>query len=209
MTTGYIKYITDEEFKQILQYVREIESPSLRLLIFTLMLIGIRIGETVTLKRSNFNNDFTKVRFKLLKRKPLKIKERSLPNNLARVYRIYYDKYNSFMREDYMFFPFRNKSKNEHIQESTVRHLFKIMRKELNIDEIYYICKNEKPLYRLSPHTLRHYVCYKLYKSADNDLIAVNQIIDHKKIETTAKYVMGIASILEERKLINSAFKLL
>ena len=65
---------------------------------------------------------------------------------------------------------------------------------------------NGKKLYRISPHTLRHYAIYRYYKAGGNDLIAAMQIIGHKKTETTAKYINAIEGANCEKEIVSKAF---
>ena len=60
VNTGYIKYLTDKEFKKIKRYVeRRIKSPSMKMCLKVMMYLGLRVGEAVRLKRSNFNENFS------------------------------------------------------------------------------------------------------------------------------------------------------
>ena len=71
--TGFIKYLTDEEFLKIKDYVEnKIQSPPTKICLKVMMYLGIRVGEAITLKRSNFNDDFSKLTYIMLKTKSQK-----------------------------------------------------------------------------------------------------------------------------------------
>lgn len=213
--TNYCKFLTDEEFKAIERYITERlkNSPPTQMAIFILLYTGLRVGEVVKLKRENFNKDFSLLTFKPLKRKGQFIHTRAIPEILRSKLVIYNFRYKRRYRNNFMFFPYGNQVKNDHIQESTIQIWFSRMRKEIGLDDIYYIKKRNKidkpvPLYRVSPHTLRHYVLFKLYDKS-KDIKACQQIIGHKKLETTASYINVLKSKCSgyEQELINSAFE--
>jgi len=203
--TGYIKYITDKEFKEIRHYVNtEILSPPMRMIIKTVMYLGLRAGEACELKRENFNKDFSLLTFQV--KKTNQIKQRKLQRFLSMLFRSYNQNYKSYMREDYLFYPYRNKSKYKHIQRNSVSAKFAHIRKALGYDHVYYTCKDGKKLYRVSSHTLRHYAIYRYYIASGKDIIATQQIIGHKKIETTSKYIRSLEAMNKEQQIIEKAF---
>ncbi len=203
--TNYIKYITDDEFKIIGKWINKLESPAIKACLRTLAFTGIRVGECVELTRDNFNKDFSVVTFELKKSK--RIKERILPSFLSKELVQYYKKYYWRMTDHHMFFAnYKNQSKNKHIQRDSVGAKFKQLREELKLDQVYYVCKDGKKLYRISPHTMRHYAIYRFYKAAGNCIITAQQIIGHKKIETTAKYINALDSMNNEAQIIEKAF---
>lgn len=205
--TGYIKYITDHEFKQIKNYVdKKIESPPMKMCIKILMYLGLRSGEVVELKRDNFNKDFSELTFTV--KKTHKIKERKVQKKLSKGLIRYYKKYKARMINEYLFFPtYKNQSTYEHLQRNCVSAKFGIIRNDLNIKHVYYTCKDGKKLHRLSSHTLRHYAIYRYYIASNKDIIAAQQIIGHDKTETTAKYIYNIEAKNNEQKIIEKAFK--
>src|SRR3989338_8282230 len=79
--TGYIKYLTDDEFKKIKQYVEKLQSPSMRICLKVLMYLGLRSSEAIALKRQNFNKSFSKLIYTTLKSR--KVKERHVPSFLG------------------------------------------------------------------------------------------------------------------------------
>ena len=206
-TTGYIKYITDTEFKVLEKLIKSVRSPPLRIALKIMAYLGLRTIEAVSLKREMFNQDFSKVVY--IRAKTLQPKERIIPSFLQQELIDYDKQFSHLYKEDYISFAnFNGGSKNKHILTTTIRHFFVKARRLLGINEVYYITKNGVKLHRLSPHTLRHYAIYRYYKAANNDLVAASMIIGHKKIETTAKYINALINNNLEKQVIETAFNI-
>jgi len=205
--TYYIKYLTDDEFKKIKAFFEKLKSPSMKTCLKVMMYLGIRTSEAIQLKRENFNKDFSVLRFQVKKKKYPEIKERAVPEILRRELAAYYKAWHHRTKQGYLFFPtFRNQSKNLHLQGSTIRDKFKVMRRELGLNEVYYTQINGNKLHRISPHTLRHYALWKIYLAAGNCIISARDIIGHVKTETTARYIRSVHNRNKEREIIEKAF---
>lgn len=203
--TGYIKYIMDDEFKRIKLYLRCNGSPPIKMCIKLMMVMGMRIGDSVKLKRDNFSKDFSKLTYEMQKTK--KLQNRMLPNFLQRELQLYYKKYCRRMKDGYLFFAsWRNQSKNLHLQRSTINFFFGYMRKELGLDHVYYTCKGGKKLYRISPHTLRHYAAWRYYQASGYDIRAVQQLLGHSDIKTTSLYIHALKETNRELEIVSKAF---
>jgi len=203
--TGYTKYLLDNEFKQIIAYISSKESPSLKMLLKVMIILGLRVGEAKKLKRQNFNQDFSILNYVMLKSK--KIKDRRIPVQLQKELKDYYKNYSCRMVRDYLFFAnYRHKRHNEHLQATTIRVFFQKLRQDLNLNQVYYTCRDGKKLYRISPHTLRHYALYRYYKASNNDLITTSKIIGHTHTETTARYINAVEVINNELSIVDKAF---
>ena len=198
--TGYIKYLTYDEFKLVERYINLHTNKSMQMCIKVMMYLGLRVSEAVSLKKENFNADYTLLTYKL--KKSDRIKDRRVPEFLAKELKAF-STYRDYNREkDFLFY-----SKfNDHVQPSGVRYFFVRMRKRLSLDQVYYTCKDGKKLYRVSPHTLRHYAIYRYYKASGNDIIKAQQIIGHKEFKTTAKYINSLESKNDELQIIEKAF---
>ena len=151
----------------------------MRMIFLVQMYTGLRIGEVIRLKRSNFNRQFTRLTFMpLKKRKPI-VHERVIPDFLARELCAYHHGMHRKYRHGCMFPPYMNGSKNSHIQRATVHYWWSVLRKDLKLDKQYFVRKDGRPLYRMSSHTLRHYAAYRFYKASGHDIKAVQHLLCH------------------------------
>jgi|TARA_Y100000296_G_scaffold781_1_gene768 integrase len=205
-TTGYIKHITDQEFIRIREYIEHrIKSPSMKMCLKVMIYLGLGAGDVNDLKRSNFDKNFLVVNF--IRKKTGKPVERKLQNFLSQNLLFYYIKNKHKMIDGYLFFAsYKNQSKNKHILRNVITAKFSQIRKDLDLNQVYYVCKDGKPLYRLSSHTMRHYAIYRYYLASGKDIKAAQQIIGHSKIETTAKYIYSMEAKNREQKIIEKAF---
>lgn len=198
--TGYQKYLTPKEWAKINWWLNiKCKSPPSRLMVYVMAYLGLRCGEVIRLKRENFNSDFSILRYQPLKKRKLKIHTRAVPKVLQEMLVSYNQKYHRRYREGHLFFPYMSGSKNVHIQRSTVHHLFKKMRRETGITEVYYIRKDGNKLHRLSAHTMRHFFAANASKVTGNNYRKVQHMLCHSKIETTMKYVIPFLTIMEEK----------
>lgn len=204
--TGYIKYITDDEFIIILKYIKKIDSDSMKMLLHMLCYTGLRVGEICKLKTENIVNNYESIEYYPLKKKNKIKKRRYMPKFLKTELALYFSNNYKKMRNGFLFPPNRS-SKNLHIQTSSVRMVFVRLRRKTGIDDYYYTTKNGTKIHRLSPHTLRHYVIYRLFKATGRDLIATRDIIGHNDTKTTEKYVYAFDSIQKEKSIVDKMWE--
>ena len=96
----------------------------------------------------------------------------------------------------FMFFSsWRSRSKNKHLQTSTIRLFFNDIRKTGILNAVYHTRTDGKKLHRISPHTLRHFAAYNIYEASGKDLSAVQQFLGHSKITTTSKYINAFKDV--------------
>ena len=205
--TGYVKHITDEEFKKIINYVdKKIKSPSMKLCLRLMIFLGLGAGDVNDLKRSSFNEDFTLLTFK--RKKTKKVVERRLQRFLTAELKEYWRVWqNRRCRDNYLFFPsYKNNSKNYYLGRNTITVKFAEIREALGINHVYYTTKNGLKLHRLTSHTMRHYAIYRYYIASGKDIKAVQQIIEHSKMETTARYIYSMEAEKKEQQIIEKAF---
>ncbi len=204
--TGFVKYLTVKEFKIINKEVERLESPSMKLCLRVLMYLGLRISEAVKLKRDNFNKDFSILNYEQCRKSKLRIKQRMIPTLLKRQLQGYYKKWFWKMKERFLFFPYKNQSKNSHITRGAIIHKVMILRRKTGIDDYYYIRRDGKKLYRFSAHTFRHFAIWRYYEAGGKCLKIAQEMIGHTKPETTAKYINVLESTNKERLVIEKAF---
>ena len=196
--------MTDSEYKTFKKYLNSKESPSLKMCIRVMIILGIRVGDCICLKRENFSNDWKELNYTM--RKTKKPQPRLIPPVLQKELTAYFRKYNRRMREGFLFFPsWRNQSRNSHIQRSTVDMFFCNMRRTTGLKQVYYICKDGKKLHRISPHTLRHYAAWRYYKASGHDIRAVQYLLGHADIRTTARYIHAMKEASRELEIVEKA----
>lgn len=203
--TGYIKYLTEKEFKLIYKWViKRVSSPSMKMLIQCLLFLGLRKGDTVQLKRKYFSKNWETLNIPEMEKtkKPIEI---YVPKLLQKRLKKFYKKYKKYMVNDYLFFAsYKNQSKNEHIQKATINYKFIQLRNELNLNHVYYVKKTGQKLQRISPHTLRHFVAYRINEVSN--IQKACEWLGHTKISTTSKYINALKSANDREKIGEKAF---
>lgn len=209
--TGFVRYLTSEEFKRIEEYVgyRLETSPPAQMIFYCMMYLGLRVGEAIKLRRENFNEGFSRLTFAPLKKRTPKIHQRLIPEILQKKLIEYDKRFKTLYREGYLFPPYNNQSTNSHIQCTTIHFWCKRMREDLKLGQVYYRRTDGNPMHRLSAHTFRHYFAWRLYTVSNHNIKAVQEILDHEKYETTANYINALESSNNklEKFLLDKAFK--
>ena len=205
--TGYQKFLTKAEWQKCHNYVytRLKTAPTTQACFFTIMFTGLRVSEACSLKRENFNKDFSILNYSLLKTKG-RIHTISIPSQLQTLLQIYFVKYSKHFRDGYMFPPYQNQSNNSHITRTTMLVWVKRMREATGITDFYYTKKCGKRLYRLSCHTFRHFACWRYYKSSGNCIKTVQEMIGHKRPDTTAIYIKALRNREQDYSIRSNAF---
>lgn len=197
--TGYIKWITEDEFNLLIGSLKDYEL-NWKLILHIMFYMGLRRGEVCRLKWSNIIGDFEYLRYSDVKTG--KIHQRVIPYKVKKLFEIYSFVFRYFVTNNYIFEPNRHTgSKNDHILPNSITAKFQRLRNKTGLKDWYYERSGGKKLYRISPHTFRHYFLTKLYKVSGNDLITTQRIIGHSRPEITAQYIFNIAD--EEKKLVN------
>lgn len=195
--TGFIKYISKEEFDLLISALEPWEHHH-RCILFIMFYMGLRRGEVIKLKYSDIIGDYERLRVTLYKQGS-KILERIIPEIVKGELECHIFIQKSFRRSNYLFEPI-GPSRNEHLQESSVSWLFQRLRQKTGLMDIYYTRQDGKPFFRISPHTFRHYFITKFYEKSGNNLVLTSRVIGHKKISTTAKYIFDSQ---QEAEIIN------
>jgi integrase len=167
--------------------------------------MGLRVGEIINLKRTNFSSDWRVLTY--IMEKSHKPHDRLVPNFLVQELKGYYLKYNWRMTDKYLFFAnWDNQSTNPHLQRNTIGLFFQDMRRDLEMDQVYYVRKDGKELHRVSPHTLRHNFAFLVWEASGHDIKAVQELLGHSKAETTFKYINALQSKESELMIMEKAF---
>lgn len=205
METGYVKYITDEEFRLILREAGLRKSEPFLICLKFMAFLGLRVSDATNLKTENISNDFCEVTYKDGKTGFLLVKK--IPVFFRDELRSYVRRYQDEFREGFLFPPLHNRvSKNFHLQPSTFRHFFKDFRKKHGLDKPYYVTSDGKPLYRVSVHTLKHYCLYKVFKASGNDIGFTQTFSGHREMRHTLRYVLTLESRGRQEEVLEKAF---
>lgn len=177
--TGYKRILSSYEVDMILNEVSH--DPYWSLVFGILAYMGLRTIEVCRIRYTDILGDCERMRVVLAKSN--KIKDRVIPNKLKPLIRLYIQCFKP-LGKSYLFFPFNNRSKNEHLQTSSIRWKLLKIRRKLQLSDPYY-----KNLNRISCHAFRHYFISQVYKLSNNDIILAKEIIGHKKLSTTEQYI--------------------
>ena len=201
--TGYIKYITDNEFLRIIEYFEGLQSEPLKHLSLVLAYSGLRVGDVVRLKTDNFDCQFRKIN--LMMQKTGKHLEICLPKFLSERLLSYYNRYRDRMVDNYLFFAsWRNQSQSPHIKRISVEMMFSKLRKKLNLNDVYYTTRNNLQLHRVSPHTLRHYCAYRINQVSN--ITTAQRWLGHSDIKMTSKYIDSVAMANNMESIVEKAY---
>ena len=188
LKTGYIKYITDEEFGKIQDWVNAHCNLKWRTIFGLLMYSGLRVSEVVSLKRSNFVSSNILV---LKLAKSSRIHERVIHPKIVPLL----SEYIQFFKigyDDYLFPPDHNNANNHtnpYIDPQSVRTRLGALRKQMGLGHAYATRVDGSQLQRISVHSFRNRFISKVYEATGKDLIATQRIIGHKRCETTEHYI--------------------
>lgn len=202
--TGFIKWITEEEFNLLLTGLDRWDY-KFRMIFKLLFYTGIRRGEACRLKWIDIANDFSYFIIRDVKNGDRR--KRMVSKKLGQEL----ESYKFILRHseglgEYIFKPDRRSgSKNQYMQPSSVTAKFKQARDRTGLTEKYYSRRDGKFLYRITPHTCRHWFITEIHKRTNN-LITTQRIIGHRKPETTARYIFDHQIKEIEKKLVDEIY---
>jgi integrase len=201
--TKFIKYLLPAEFDIIINDLAKRDSVSLQRCVRCCAYAGLRVSDATQLKEEHVNRQWPRLEytdhktgFHQIREIPVWFWEELLQHITENKHR---------MIDGYLFPPDRA-SRNPHIQGSTIRHFFKDVRERHGWDIPYYTCKDGKKLYRVSPHTLKHYCAWKLYKASGDNLVFVQEYFNHQEPKHTLRYVRGMEAKLYAADYVNRAW---
>ncbi|KHF41552.1 tyrosine-type recombinase/integrase [Halalkalibacter okhensis] len=152
---------------------------------------GLRVSEVAKLKIGDICSKSMRIRVEEAKHSTDRYT--ILSDTALLVLRSYFKTYFSntaYTRDDWLF---PGQSKENHINVKTIKNTVLKLREKLEMDS------------RISAHTLRH--CFSTHALEDGiELIYIQQMLGHKRLETTSKYLhmtskgmMGIKSPLDSQ----------
>ena len=206
METGYCKYITESEMQRFMQKLDSLQSPPMKCAIRMMQILGLRVGEVVRIKLSDFSDDFGRVNV-VLEKSHGRIRQRQIPSILQKYLKRYHRYNQRKYRDGYIFYPYANQSPYSHIQEGAVRAKVRIICRAIGLNDFYHVRRGngDKKLYRISPHTFRHYFLTKIWQTT-KDIKVCQEIIGHKRTETTFDYIKMLHTVISEKDVLERAF---
>ncbi|MFA5091298.1 MAG: site-specific integrase [Candidatus Paceibacterota bacterium] len=186
------KGFTDEELERFFSVIKD---PKAHLLFSFQAVLGLRIGEAVRLNIKDINLKTRELR--IFTEKSGKTDYLLIPEKLFDTTLHYIGAYEKeiAMSKGYLFFSFtegrRTKATDPHITTHTARSIFTDIIKTAKLEEIYGYSKanHPKPLYRLSPHSLRHYAITNFSKKNSGNVILASKFARHSNIQVTMTYI--------------------
>ncbi len=188
------KGFTDIELKH---FLNSVPSAKFRLLFKYQAYMGLRVGEVCKLQLGNIN--FAKRELTILSEKSRKLDSLLIPADLFHETRIFVGSHIREIRNanGYMFFKENDNNHNnvQHIDFHYVRKVFRDVVKHAGLDQIYAYSEEsvanhkERPLYRLTTHSLRHYAITRFAKQTNGNIVLACRFARHAKPETTMHYI--------------------
>ena len=199
------KYLKESEFLLLRRCVEKRKSRPFQVCFYIMAFLGLRVSDATALREENWSRDYCELNYTDKKTKVLQHKE--VPPFLVNIISQYVEQYRHEFVDGFMFPPLHNRiSKNKHLQTSTYRNFFVRFRRSYGFDKPYYTCKNGKKLYRISPHTLKHYCLYKVYKASGNDLNFTKTFSGHLEMKHTIRYIEHEDNRLKQAEVLEKAF---
>jgi len=179
------------------RFLRNVKNDKFRLLFKYQAYLGLRVGEVSKLHISNI--DFDKRELTIKSEKSAKLDSLIIPLDLFKETIHYIAKNEASIKASngYVFFKENDNNHNEvpHIDLNYVRKVFRESVARANIDQIYAyseettIGHKERPLHRLTTHSLRHYAITHFSKSTNGNVVLSSRFARHANPSTTMRYI--------------------
>ncbi len=186
------KGFTDEELERFFNFI---DDPKAHLLFSFQAILGLRIGEAVRINIKDINLKSRELR--IFTEKSDKTDYLLIPEKLFDVTVRYITSYEKevALAKGFLFFSFREGRRTEltepHFTTETAREIFHGYIKKAKLEEIYGYSNGArpKPLYRLSPHSLRHYAITNFCRKNNGNVMLAAKFARHTNLQTTQIYL--------------------
>lgn len=186
------KGFTDEELDR---FFNVIDDPKAHLLFSFQAILGLRIGEAIRMNVKDLNLKTHELR--IFTEKSGKTDYLLIPEKLFDATLRYIATYEKEMAgaTGFLFFSFaygrRTQKTEAHVTRETARDVFHEYIKKAGLDEIYgySVGAHPKPLFRLSPHSLRHYAITNFCRKNGGNVVLAGRFARHTNIQTTMIYI--------------------
>jgi len=171
------------------------DDPKAHLLFSFQAIIGLRIGEAVKVGIKDINLKTRELR--IFTEKSGKTDYLLIPIRFFDAVLQYIDAYQEEIAKarGYLFFsftqPHKGKETEPRITTETARVLFNKYIKKAKLDEIYGYSAGAKPhpLYRLTPHSLRHFAVTNFCRKNGGNVMLASKFARHTNLQTTMIYI--------------------
>lgn len=181
---AYQRKLTPEQIRVFLDHIKNNYHDHYYLLFKIMVGTGLRLSEALYINNSDFSMDCSKLRVRLCKSDM--IIERQIPDLLKEDIKHYLAKYGDRLFDGFLFCC-KRKNKGHIIKATTVISMLVKVRRDLAKKDPSFL--NKGTLYDLSTHALRAAYITGIYEASGNNLVLCKDIIGHKNIATTARYV--------------------
>ncbi|MGI0141299.1 MAG: tyrosine-type recombinase/integrase [Candidatus Micrarchaeales archaeon] len=159
--------------------------------------MGLRVGEVNKLHVSNI--DFDKRELTIKSEKSRKLDSLIIPFELFKETYNFIDKNMELIKSanGYIFYKENDNNHNnvQYVDLDYVRKVFRQAAKRANLDQIYDYSeevvagRKERPLHRLTMHSLRHYAITHFAKSTNGNIILASRFARHSSPTVTMRYI--------------------
>jgi integrase len=159
--------------------------------------MGLRVGEVCKLHVSNI--DFDKRELTIKSEKSARLDALIIPLDLFKETIEYITKNEASIKASngYVFFKDNDNNHNNvpYINLNYVRKVFREVLHASDLDQVYATSEEtnpthrERPLYRLTTHSLRHYAITRFAKQTNGNLVLTSRFARHSDPSTTMTYI--------------------
>lgn len=191
---------TDEELSRFLAHVT---FPKAKVCFELMALLGLRVGEVVTIKRTDI--DFENRLLVLRTEKAGTLDALPLHDRVLAVLHAYLSQYGGAVRQhdEWLFFSGNVTTHRDHISPHWLRKEFRETLVRARLVTVYGhsietdVRRRARPLLRLSSHSLRHYFLTSVYRTS-KDLVVTQRLARHANPNTTLTYINTTQDRLRE-----------
>ncbi|MBI2445100.1 site-specific integrase [Candidatus Micrarchaeota archaeon] len=172
-------------------------------LVCLFLALGLRVGEAVRLNRFNMDPECRTVTYQV--EKTGKIHSRLIPSWMAAELRDWIQ--DLPLGQPFLFFaePKNRRFGREHLHVRSINDYFSQARRELGLNHVYKTLHladgRTQRLYRITPHTLRHFAVESIYEALEYDLKATADTIGHLDPATTQTHYLKNRQFREKEAL--------
>jgi integrase len=182
---------------ELQRFLRNVKNDKFGLLFKYQAQLGLRVGEVSKLHISNI--DFDKRELTIKSEKSGKMDSLIIPFDLFKetIAFINQNKEPIWKAQGYLFFKDNNNNHNgvPYVDLNYIRKVFRETVIQANLGQIYAYSEEttvghrERPLYRLTTHSLRHYAITHFAKSTNGNMVLSSRFARHASPSTTMRYI--------------------